>query len=330
MGASHDERLRTSPLAAGELRVFALMLLPVVVLILGHGLFEIVGRPFADHVAMLPRPESAGSRLQESLQGGQAWAATALTFLVVGLSALAFLFHLLRSYLGGRAALPFLAAAAGLACVGWGHLAVAGGRGHAVSAIFLLTYGSLTIGGFLDPLRHLSVGGILGLINGLSILVTAVVVSFLPLCLLAPTGGWTEETLVRRIKDGRQVAVMASAFLVAGVLHMYAWMQWSALLLGLPGLERIAGSVTLYWSCVFTLMLATLYLPLLVVLHGKAMAVMGALGVPVEGREDWLKQHGLSFNAFSQLPQLAAISAPLLASPLSQLLKTVPVPIGVG
>lgn len=92
MGASPNERLRTTPLAGREWGVFALM----------------------------PLPESAGSRLEESLQGGQAWAATALTFLVVGLSALAFLFHLLRSCLGGRAALPFLAAAAGLACVGGG------------------------------------------------------------------------------------------------------------------------------------------------------------------------------------------------------------------
>lgn len=58
-------------------------------------------------------------------------------------------------------------------------------------------------------------GVILGLINGLSILVTAVVISFLPLCLLAPTAGWTEETLVRRIKDGRQVAVISAPLLAS-------------------------------------------------------------------------------------------------------------------
>jgi hypothetical protein len=58
--------------------------------------------------------------------------------------------------------------------------------------------------------------------------------------------------------------------------------------------------------------------------------VMDTLEVPLQVRERWLKERGLSFNMFSQLPQLAAISAPLLASPVSQLLRTVPVPIGVG
>jgi hypothetical protein len=75
--------------------------------------------------------------------------------------------------------------------------------------------------------------------------------------------------------------------------------------------------VTLFWGTTFTLMIASFYLPVAVRLGELAEAVMDDAGIAVADRPKWLADRGLSFRASEQLPQIAAIAAPLLAGPLS-------------
>ena len=322
--ATGPERVRRAPLASGELPLLGVGLLPVAVLALGHFLFDLVGAPFASHAMEQVRSATAEVPRDMAIEAGKVWAATAFVYLVVGCGAVGFLVHLLRSRVRGRAALPFLALAALLAVLGVAHLIWVDTERQPLSAIFYLTYDSLQRTKLLEAARLAGLRRVLDVINLMSVVVPAVFCAFLPASLLRPPQGWTGDVLASRIKDGRQFGVIASAFLVTGVLHMYAWMQWSAVLLMSKELAPLATSVVFYWSCVFTTMLAALYIPMLVILHARAELLMDRLEVPVAARRPWLSDHGLSYSAIAQLPQLAAIFAPLLSAPFSQVLRIVP------
>ncbi|WP_216900666.1 hypothetical protein [Synechococcus sp. CCY 9618] len=323
--------IRRAPLTLEELKILAVGTLPVAVLALGHGLFELVGQTFHEIYSVVIQSPSADLSRHAVTQAGQAWAATALIYLVVGSAALGLLIQQLRSRVRGAAQVPFLALATLLSVLGVGHLVIVDMQRHPLSAIFYLTFESLSRSGLLDVGRLDGVHRVLDVINVMSVVVPASVCAVMPLCILAPPRGWTEASLAARIKDARQLGVVASAFLVAGLLHMFSWMQWSSALLMEKPLEALASSVTLFWSCVFTLMLAAVYIPLLLVLHHRAETVMDQLEVPPRERADWLKQRGLSYDALSQLPQLAAISAPLLANQIGDvLLRTPPLPLAIG
>jgi hypothetical protein len=318
------ERIRRAPLTTAELPLLTIGLLPVAVLALGHLLFDVVGLPFARHATELVRRGGGKVPAELAIEAGKVWAATAFLYLVVGCGAVAFLVHLLRSRVRGKAALPFLGLAVVLAVIGVSHLLRVDSQRDPLSAIFYLTFGSLERTGLLQPSGLGGVRRILDVINLTSVVVPAVFCAFLPASLLRPPQGWTGEVLATRIKDGRQFGVIASAFLVTGVLHMNAWLQWSAVLLMRKEMAPLATSIVFYWSCVFSTMIAALYIPLLVILHARAENLMDPLEVPVAARRQWLADHGLSYNILSQLPQLAAIFAPLLSAPFSEMLRIVP------
>lgn len=322
--ATGPGRIRRAPLAAAELPLLTIALLPVAVLALGHLLFDLVGRPFARHAMELLRGATAEVPPDLAIESGKVWAATAFLYLVAGAGALGFLIHLLRSRVRGRAALPFLGLATGLAVVGVAHLVIVDSQRQPLSAIFYLTFESLRRSLLLEPAGLAGVRRLLDAINLMSVVVPAFFCAFLPASLLRPPQGWTGEVLAARIKDGRQFGVIASTFLVIGVLHMVTWMQWSGVLLMRRELAPLATSVVFYWSCVFTTMLAALYIPMLVILHARAEVLMERLEVPVAARRQWLTDHGLSYSLIAQLPQLTAIFAPLLSAPFGQVLRIVP------
>ena len=117
-----------------------------------------------------------------------------------------------------------------------------------------------------------------------------------------PDGSWTEKDLVLRVKDVRMLAVVASVFLVAGVLHMYAWMSWAPELPNKDGLETLVASVSFYWGSVFTMMFAAYYHPVLRVLQDRAEAVMDAQQISLIERDQWLQRRGLSVRIANQIP----------------------------
>ena len=127
---------------------------------------------------------------------------------------------------------------------------------------------------------------------------------------------------MKRVKDARLLALMASIFLVAGVLHMYAWMSWAPELLNKDGLETVVGSVAFYWGSVFTMMLASYYFPILLVLRKRAEAVMVSEEVPLIERDQWLERRGLSLRIANQVPQMIGILGPLIAAPAGKFLAS--------
>ncbi|HEX5544008.1 MAG TPA: hypothetical protein VFX10_00860, partial [Nitrospira sp.] len=136
---------------------------------------------------------------------------------------------------------------------------------------------------------------------------------------------------MRRLKE---VLSAASAILVAGVLHMGAWLRWPAALVAdtkaHEALLGVALAITLFWGVTFTLMLVSTYLPAALLLARRAQALL--LESPSQPSapdpEQWLKDHGLFLSLQDHLPQFGLMLAPLLASPLSSLLLAPLTPTG--
>jgi hypothetical protein len=136
---------------------------------------------------------------------------------------------------------------------------------------------------------------------------------------------------MKRLKD---VLNAASAILVAGVLHMGAWLRWPAALVYDPKAhEAMLGAalaITLFWGVTFTLMLVSTYLPAAILLAKRTQALLGEspFKESIAAQEQWLKDHGLFLSLQEHLPQFGLMLAPLLASPLSSMLMAPLSPTG--
>jgi hypothetical protein len=136
---------------------------------------------------------------------------------------------------------------------------------------------------------------------------------------------------MRRLKE---VLAAASAILVAGVLHMGAWLRWpAALIADKDAHEAVLGTalaITLFWGVTFTLMLVSTYLPAALLLANRAQALLQESSSNQSGPEpeQWLKDHGLFLSLQDHFPQFGLMLAPLLASPLSSLLFAPLTPTG--
>ncbi|MFW5679365.1 MAG: hypothetical protein ACOC3D_03805 [Pseudomonadota bacterium] len=293
---------------------------PLLVLLLAHLLFELVGAAYAD-LGLELADATAAAAPETVLRGGFGWAATTLVYLAVGLGSAVATMHILRAHVRGRAARPFRWLAGLIILGGLGHLLVVDGLGLPLGAIFHVTLRALEGAALVDGWRVQGIAAVVGLINVMSVAVPALIVTAAAASALPPIEGWSEESLAQRAREVRQVVMVAAAFMVAGVFHMGAWTHWASALAGAPALEALATTVTLFWGAAFTLMIASFYLPMAAVLRHLAEAEAVRRAVPLAERDAWLKARGLSFEIQRQLPQLAAMSAPLLAGPLSEALR---------
>ncbi|MCS6898089.1 MAG: hypothetical protein NZM29_08965, partial [Nitrospira sp.] len=144
----------------------------------------------------------------------------------------------------------------------------------------------------------------------------------------------TPDFWATQMKRLNEVLGAASAILVAGILHMGAWLRWpAALIADKSAHEAVLGAsmaITLFWGVTFTLMLISTYLPAAFILAKRAQALLQAdpdTQSP-SSQEAWLKQHGLFLSLHDHVPQVGLMLAPLLASPLSSFLLAPLAPTG--
>lgn len=300
-------------------------LAPLSVFVLGHLLFDVIGSPFSTNVLRATRSMNvAGMNASEAIADGHVWAATAHVYLLTALFVLVVLAGWLRSRVRGTAALPYLFSAALLSSLSVAYLLSVNQEDRPMKAIFLFTYTSLAKTKFMGGSSYLlSIQSTLNIINLLGVIVPSVIIAFLPVLTRPPRNGWCEAELLERIKDARFLGITASVFMVAGVLHMYAWMSWAPELIDKEALEPVVGSVVFYWGTVFAMMLAALYVPALIFLQNKAELVMNAEQIPFKERSQWLIDRGLSFKFATQLPQFMGILAPLIAAPAGKMIANI-------
>jgi hypothetical protein len=137
------------------------------------------------------------------------------------------------------------------------------------------------------------------------------------------------DYLAKRMRRLKEVINVGSAFLVFGILHMSMWLNWTASLVSDPALSSkisgVAWSISAYWGVAFTLVLATTYVPSTVYLQNQALKQItgGKTAMAPKEAEQWLNEHGFSFTLSNQLTQCISIMAPILAAPISSILKSV-------
>ncbi|NNC88894.1 MAG: hypothetical protein HKN82_10600 [Akkermansiaceae bacterium] len=127
------------------------------------------------------------------------------------------------------------------------------------------------------------------------------------------------ESQMGRLKT---IIGVSSAIMVAGILHMVAWVRWPAAFASSPEyagqISDFAERMGLYWGAAFSLIIATFYVPSVYRLRARAEATFRAGGEEVAGRDkdEWLKAHGLAMIPSQQIPAFFALLAPLLAEPI--------------
>ena len=127
-----------------------------------------------------------------------------------------------------------------------------------------------------------------------------------------------------------------SALLVVGVLHMHVWLRWPAALVHDPrvGAEILgfSSAVSIFWGVAFSLLIMAFYLPVAALITDRASAILAQSPEEAGGKDakEWLQEQGLSMTPTRQLPQIAAMLAPLLAGPLGRVLGDFTNPIMGG
>ena len=315
-------RVRTAPLGALERRHLWWAAPPLAVFGFANVIFELIGGGYTTIGGALIAAAGAGDPYREAVVVAAAigWAALALVFVLTGVGALVASWRILSSRVRGRARRPFLVFIAVVAVANLAHLLVVDRAETPLHGIFSVTLDAIQAEPAVGPGEALAARAIVAVINVMAGVVPAFFIAAAVVTTLPPLEGWNEATLARPARQIRQIVAFVAAFMVAGVLHMGGWTHLAGATLGVDAdhaLDRVAVAVTLYWGAAFTLMIASFYLPMGVRLVELAEGVMDELGVGAAERRDWLAARGLSFEPSQQLPQIAAVAAPLLAGPLS-------------
>lgn len=294
---------------------------PAATLTLATVLYEPLGQTYASLAAQLLLESSSRPMVIRVMHVGMGWKASALVYLLVCAGVLLILTRYQRKEVRAAASRPYQLLFYSLAGLNLASLGILSSTRQPLSALFFVTIEALQRSELMSTRAISMIGGIVMLINVLVAVIIARFISLTPLCVLPPADGWNEISLMERTRQSRMMMMLASVFLVAGVLHMSTWTFWAGLLVGSEKLADISSGVVAYWAIAFALMIAAFTIPVQQRLAAAAEAVMAAEGVPAAEQAQWLDARQLSSNWLSQFPQGAAIASPLLAGLLSNLVR---------
>jgi hypothetical protein len=165
------------------------------------------------------------------------------------------------------------------------------------------------------------------LVSGINIM--AAIVSTLALvtgcCIMADKNKSSKDDLQFLIIQMRQLKKfigIVSIMLVAGVLHMIAWLHWPTALIKDESIAmhvvNFSEAMGLYWGATFSLLIATFYIPAALSISKRAEDILTEHPEQTQGMEmqEWLQKHSMSLSPLQQMPQLLAMLAPLLVGPI--------------
>jgi len=133
--------------------------------------------------------------------------------------------------------------------------------------------------------------------------------------------------LQRRLLRLRYAVNAVSVQMLAGVLHIIAWLRWPVSLVPEPVTpedgSRLVLSVSIYWGTVFTLAIIAFYLPATAALRSRVEETLAA-GGEQDGAMDaqaWMREHGFVQSLREMVPQAVTLLSPLLVAPLGSFLS---------
>ncbi len=271
------------------------------------------------------------------------WGATVLISGLAGLALIVASLWVLGRSLSRAGLCLYGGLALALSVGGVFHLIDSGRTASSLAAIFTFTYDSLVQSRYLagDDLAAVA-----ALVQGLNILgVVAPAFALMAGCAtlsrgLADTGtGQAKSDLTRlqsRMRRLKRLLNLGSAVLVIGILHMIVWIRWPAALVSDHAVaQEILGLSTalgVYWGATYTLLIVAFYVPASFVISRRAERAIARCPEQAGGLDAraWMKSVGLSVTPTQQLPQIAAMMAPLLAGPVGGLLNNLVDPLGGG
>lgn len=273
-------------------------------------------------------PESHEARLLNEARGRYAWLAMALLSLVAFVyGAIAGCQIIWHSHFRSR--LPLITSIA-TAMIGIGLFGLVYQvyfEGAMYRLIFGFTFNTFSHSGTFDPQFLSNIKIILLTLNILAVIVPAIIVLAASSALATHKKAWqpTLDTVSTQMHQLRNTLNIGSIALVAGILHMHAWLQWPAVLMQDPSMQSaVSGTalaITMFWGTSFTLMLMATYGPAATKLSAQARHLLKQEQQKgtIEDPQAWLKDHDLSITLGEQLPQIGIMLAPVLAGPLGSL-----------
>ncbi len=305
------------------------MLPPLLLYALAVVLFEASADPEKPFTPELLAAAQAGGvaglgQALAELKARLVWLAAALINIVVPLAAMLYCIVAMRRLVGRGQVIVTAVIGAVLGAAILGQLAF-GARQESVlyQLVFGFTYSILVHEGSFGDEFLQQVYVIIALINVLATI--APVFILMTTCATVASLAIEDdpEHMAMRASHLKEAIVVASVFLVVGVLHMSVWLGWASSLSNEPGLQSglagVAWSVSAYWGVAFTTMLIGAYVPPALYLRKRAQMLARESGqaTTAEEAERWLSERGLSFKLSNQLTQYLSIIAPFLAAPLS-------------
>jgi hypothetical protein len=335
--------------SASEYRFLLLIIPPACILFLATGLFEFSSNITVDNFhnltsRLMHRASQSSTQAFDpthflvEVKSRYIWLTTVVVALVAGIYALILCGAIIYQSHSRPRLLLVTVLGLFLASIGVAFLWALDETHALYRAVYSFSYDNLRQAGPQRISEHLLnyAKTVVSIVNVQALVVP--VVALLAACstLAPPMNGHRSdpEFWALQMKRLKEVLTAASAILVAGVLHMGAWLRWpAALIADKDAHEAVLGTalaITLFWGVTFTLMLVSAYLPAAILLAKRAEALLldrsSTAGSPEP--EQWLKDHGLFLSLQDHFPQFGFILAPLLASPLSSLLFAPLTPTG--
>lgn len=330
MSEQDEGVLRRRFFRLGEGEALLLALPPLLVAVLAQVLFELnafdlvaLGQELAGRLQALT---AVDLERKLALADDRAhWSLAVFLHLTSGLALTAVAVIILCRSVSLRGFRLFVPATLVLILAGSLSLGVAALAQTPLSGLFSFTYGSL---GALPGLPEgflIAVKIQVGLLNLLS--VVAPITALMAACstLAPPRAGVASDLafLGGQVKSLKALVVLGSVYMVTGVVHLGVWLRWPAMLVGSEDMTALisdhAMAMSVYWGGAFTVLIAAFYAPAMVALNKRAEAVIAAMAKDSTGGltpKKFLEEHGLSLQISKQLPQIAAVLAPLLAGPI--------------
>ena len=330
-----DRRPMDAPPASRFPPALWLLVPPLAVFVLSAAIFSTTGfgieslvREIIQALAGAPQPVDRFAEFHARLN----WAATILLVYCTLIAAMIYSIRIVYQHRSDRGKFMMVLAGVVTVSVVLAYFAYSGRAENDFSYIFLFTYDTLEASRIYSRAQLHAVRLLLFGLNALAGIVPILGLVTAGCCVLAPPMK-TDETGVEHLKMQMRVLKtivgLGSALMVAGVVHMVAWLSWPAALLqeqrGIEAISDFAQAMGLYWGVTFSLVIAAFYLPAAFAIHRRAEACYRAGATHADETEvqAWLRQNGLAMAPAQQFPAFLAMFAPLLAEPIGSLLARV-------
>lgn len=326
---SEERSKRFGILRRGEGDALLLAVPPLMVAVVSQGLFQFtgydiveLGRDVAETLRGVSMP-NLEARLSEH-ETRILWTLAVFLNLVAAVALTTIAILILHRSVSLRGLRLFVPTGLVLVLGGLGSLMVHAYTDTPISGLYSFTYNSLEASGIFGGEFLVTVRFLVILLNVLTIVAPMTALMAACSTLAPPRDGGPGDVafLGGQVRFLKALAVLGSVYMVAGVLHLGVWMSWPAILVSGEGMavqvQSFAKSMSIYWGGSFTVLIASFYVPALIVLRRRAEAAL-ARSPDLKGEmtpERFLEAHGLSLTLSKQLPQIAAVLAPLLAGPI--------------